>query len=291
MPDKTLLLIDAMAFAYRAFHAIPELSTRSGQPTNAVFGFIKMQKQLVERWAPTHLAVVFDGGLPEARMTALPEYKAHRPPMPDGLVSQLSLLDEYLDAARIASLRLDGEEADDLMATLAGRARQGGATVLLASSDKDLFQLVGDGVVVVSPVKAGETMGPAEVELKTGVPPSLIPEWLALIGDDVDNIPGVPGVGAKTAAKLLREFGTLDQLWARLGEIKQPRLREELERHQAAVTRNLAVVRLRMELPVPLDWTALERRGPEVDRLIGLYDRLELRSMAAELRDAASRLF
>lgn len=291
MSESTLLLIDALAFAYRAFHAIPGLGTAAGQPTNAVYGFIKMQQQLVERWKPSHQAVVFDGGLPAARLDAHPEYKAQRPPMPEGLVSQLPLLEDYLAAARVDSLRVDGEEADDVMATLVVEARAGGARVLIASSDKDLFQLVGDGVVVVSPVKAGETMGPAEVEAKTGVPPSLIREWLALVGDSADNIPGVPGVGPKTAAKLLREFGSLEQIWRQLDTIKQPRLRAELESHQGTVLKNLELVSLRTALPLNRSWSQLVRGEPDRERLIALYDRLEFRSMAAALRDAAGRLF
>jgi DNA polymerase-1 len=219
MTAKTLLLMDGAALAYRAFYAIQNLSTRAGQPTNAVFGFVRMANQLASQWRPTHRAVVFDAGLPAARMALLPSYKQQREKMPDPLRSQFPLIEEYLRRAGIPALRVAGQEADDTMASLATLAAAEEADTLLATSDKDLFQLVTDRVVIVAPTAAGGRMGPAEVCAKMGVPPALVVELLALTGDTVDNIPGVPGVGPKTAAKLLTEFGSLAGLWARLAEV------------------------------------------------------------------------
>ena len=208
--------MDGTAIAYRAFFAIRQLSTRAGRPTNAVYGFIRMVRQLEAAWRPSHWAVVFDGGLPAARMQLLPAYKAQREKMPDELRQQFAPIEEYLRRSAVATVRLEAQEADDAMASLTARARADGAEVLLATSDKDLLQLVADGVAVVSPVAGGARMGPAEVEAKLGVAPGRVVEWLALTRDTADNIPGVPGVGPKTAARLLHDFGSLAGVWARL---------------------------------------------------------------------------
>lgn len=289
MPQDTLLLVDGTGVAYRAFYAIRSLSTRSGRPTNAVFGFIKMLQQLGELWKPTHRAVVFDGGLPKERMEKLPTYKAQREPMPDALRGQFEAIEEYLRRSEVPSLRLEGEEADDVIATLAARAAERGMEVVVASSDKDLYQLVGERVAMVAPSKAGARMGPAEVAEKTGVPPERIVDWLALTGDSVDNIPGVPGVGAKTAAKLLSEFGSLDGLWARLGEVGSERIRQALEASRETVARNLELVRLRRDLPLGADWDAMRVRPPDAGRLLPFYEEMEFGSMARAMRDEAAQ--
>lgn len=290
MSSETLLLIDGTGVVYRAFYAIQHLSTRSGRPTNAVFGFIKMLRQLEQVWKPTHWAVVFDGGLPEERLARLPAYKAQRPPMPAPLREQFAPIEDYLRRSEVPSIRIDRQEADDVLATLAGAARAPrGAGVLIASSDKDLYQLVDERIGMVSPAKTGERMGPAEVLAKTGVPPARIVEWLALTGDSVDNIPGVPGVGVKTAAELLARFASLDDLWRNLDGIERPKLREALKAHREDVVRNLELVRLRRDLDVPVDWDAARVRPADPARLRPFFREMEFTSLEKALPAEDSR--
>lgn len=277
--------------AYRAFFAIAHLSTKAGTPTNAIYGFIKMLRQLEQAWKPTHWCVVFDGGLPKERMAILESYKAHREEMPGDLRSQLEPINEYLKSADVASVRLDDEEADDILATHAIRARSDGSEVLIATGDKDLFQLVGDGISIVSLTKGGERMGPAEVAAKTGVPPERIVEWLAMVGDTADNIPGVPGVGPKTAAKLCAQFPSLDDMWAAIDQVESERIRGNLLANKEAVDRNIQLVRLRADMALVPEWEAWAVREPDPAKLVPYLDRMEFHTMARELRDHASRLF
>jgi DNA polymerase-1 len=288
MTAKTLLLMDGAAMAYRAFYAIQNLSTSAGQPTNALFGFIRMANQLAAQWHPTHRAVVFDAGLPAARMALLPSYKQQRPPMPDPLRSQFPLIEEFLRCAGIPVLRVEGQEADDTMASLAALAAAESAETLLATSDKDLFQLVTDRIAIVAPTAAGGRMGPAEVRGKMGVPPELIVELLALTGDTVDNIPGVPGVGPKTAAKLLTDYGSLAGLWARLESVAGEKTRAALGAHRADVERNVQLIRLRTDLVARVDWEALCVRPVPAEALRNFYQDMELHSLARELDAAAA---
>jgi len=287
MSADTLLLMDGTGMAYRAFFAIRELATRAGRPTNAVFGFVRLVRQLEARWQPTHWAAVFDGGTPAARLQLLPDYKAQRAAMPAALRSQFEPINAFLERARIPAVRLPAEEADDAMASLTVRARAAGADVLLATSDKDLLQLVSAHVTVVPTTASGAKLGPAEVRARTGVLPERIVEWLALTGDAVDNIPGVPGVGPKTAAKLLAQFGSLDGLWARLAELPVEKTRQALAGHRGVVERNLALIRLRTDLPAPLDWAALRRQPPDAPALQALFAELEFHALARELAGGA----
>jgi DNA polymerase I len=272
-----------MAAVYRAFYAIRNLSTRDGRPTNAVFGFIRMLHQLRAQWRPTHWAVVFDGGLPETRTRLLETYKAQRPAMPDALRVQLDAVNAYLGGADVCALRIEGQEADDVMASLAAAA--GEAEVLLASNDKDLYQIVDGRVFMIALAGPAERMGPAEVEAKTGVLPDRIVDWLALVGDASDNIPGVPGVGRKTAAQLLREYGSLDGIWTALERIERTRVREALREARAIVERNCRMIRLDGGMDVFPGWDALAVRDEDPARVGPLLDALELDSLARELRE------
>lgn len=283
-PDKRLLLVDGHGMAYRAFHAIAPLTTKSGRPTNAVYGFIRMLHQLELAWKPTHWAVVFDGGLPKERLEKLPTYKAQRSPMPDELRQQFEPINDFLKQSRIASLRLDGQEADDLMASITREAETRGFTVYLATSDKDMYQLVDDRVCIVPPSKMGEKMGPDEVAAKTGVRPARIVEWLSLIGDTVDNIPGVPGVGPKTAAKLLHQFEDLAALWARVSEVDSERIREALLLHKDEVARNVDLMTLNRALAVPVSLEEMVVSEPALDHLLPFYEEMEFNRLADELR-------
>ncbi len=278
-----MLLIDGHAVAYRAFYAIRQLTTKNGRPTNAVYGFIRMQQQLERQWRPTHMVAVFDGGLPDERMELLASYKAQREAMPDDLDAQFPVIEEYLRLSDIPVLREENEEADDVMAAVTVKARTAGGEVLLATSDKDMFQLVDDRTFIIPPTKSDMRMGAAEVREKTGVDPASIVEWLALIGDTSDNIPGVPGVGAKTAAKLLNAHGSVEAIYANLDDIKQEKLREALKAHREDVLRNMRMMKLRIDIPVVPDWNNWKVGQGDVKGLHAFYQELEFNSLAKEL--------
>lgn len=270
------LLLDGHNLAYRAFFAIPTLNTRDGRPTNALLGFIRILDKLRALWKPDRLAAAFDAGLPEHRLQALPEYKANRPPMPDTLRPQLDWIAEYLTLAGIPVRRQPGEEADDVLASWALRAARAGGEALIATSDKDLMQLVGDRIRIVSPAHPDDLLDREAVFRKTGVPPERIVDWLALTGDTADNIPGVPGVGPKTAAQLLEQFGSLDALGAQLSNIRSERIRRLVHDHWSAVLRNREVVRLNADLAAPCDAPAPAPAGALQD----FFQRMELRSLS-----------
>ena len=284
-----LLIIDGHAYAYRAFHAIRELRSPSGRPTNGIYGFLKMLEKMRASVEPTHQLVVWDGGLSSERMTALPEYKAQRPAMPADLAEQLDEITTWLGAVGIASFCEDGIEADDYIAFACRKALAEGAEVVIASSDKDFMQLVSPGVGLLNPNDKSETIwGAEQVRVKTGVEPGQIVDWLALIGDAVDNIPGVPGVGPKTATDLLNQFGSVAGLYARLAEVKSERIRTVLAASAEAVKRNVALVRLKDDLPFEFELEALVEQASQPGVLRELYARWGFRSLLAELETAQS---
>ena len=279
-----LLLVDGHAYAYRAFHAIRSLHGPNGAPTNALYGFIKMRQKLLGLLRPTHQLVVWDGGLATERRADLPEYKAQRPPTPDDLTLQLPQLEEWLDALGCPQLCRDGTEADDWIGTYARQAAAAGWEVVIASSDKDFLQLVDDRIRIFNPNDKSEKLWTAsDVVAKTGVEPVQVVDWLALVGDSVDNIPGVPGVGPKTAADLLGRFGTVDALYARLPEIRSDSQRAALATAEPAVRRNQRMVRLRCDLADGPELGSLVAGEPDVETLRSMYRRWGFRSLLAEL--------
>jgi DNA polymerase-1 len=268
-----LLIVDGHAYAYRAFHAIRSLRSPSGQPTNAIYGFVKMLEKMRQSVGPTHLIVVWDGGLSAERVAALPEYKAQRPDMPADLRPQLDGIAAYLMASGIAQYREDGVEADDYIACLARHAESAGWNVVIASSDKDFMQLVSNRVGLLNPNdKTGEVWTGKQVTAKTGVNPEQVVGWLALMGDTVDNIDGVPGVGPKTAAELLGQFGSIETLLTRLDEVKSEKLRGVLRDSTTLIRRNMELVRL---AEVPCEF-APEQLG------VKLADHATLRGLLAD---------
>jgi DNA polymerase-1 len=279
----TLLVIDGHAYAYRAFHAIPALNAPGGAPVNAIFGFIKMLGKMRAAVQPASIVVVWDGGLSDKRTLALPLYKANRPPMPDTLGTQIEEIKTYLSAVRVLSLCEDGVEADDTIGSIAVNVAGVSQRVVIASSDKDFMQLVSGSVVLLNPAdKNLSLMGEAEVLKKTGVAPHQIVDWLSLIGDTVDNIPGVPGVGPKTATSLLNQFESIDGIYAGLGGALTERLRKALLEHRDAVYRNRDLIRLEIGLPIPT-LGAMMACQPDVARSAELYSRWGFRSLLAEL--------
>jgi len=275
-----LLIVDGHAYAYRAFHAIRELLGPSGQPTNAIYGFVKMLQKMRAALEPSHLIVVWDGGLDAGRIAAHPEYKSHRPEMPEGLRPQLDELVQYLAGAGIASFRGDGIEADDYIACLARRAAAAGCAVVIASSDKDFMQLVGERVGLVNANDKPPMIWTVDEVLKrTGVKPEQVVDWLSLIGDTVDNIPGVPGIGPKTATKLLSQFGSIASLYTRLLEVEPETVREKLRSAEGRLRRNQTMIRLKDDVRGDSGETACRPRAIEVERLRELYRKWGFKSL------------
>jgi DNA polymerase-1 len=282
-----LLIIDGHAYAYRAFHAIRDLRSPGGQPTNAIYGFVKMLAKMRAAIGPSHLIVVWDGGLSAERTALLPEYKAQRPGMPDDLKPQLDGIVSYLQAAGVASFCREGVEADDYIACLVRRASEAGMAVVIASSDKDFMQLVSARVGLLNPNdKSGTVWTDGQVRAKTGVGPSQIVDWLSLMGDTVDNIPGVAGVGPKTAAELLNQFGSVAALYGRLGEVKSEKLRAAVRDAADAVRRNGELVRLQDDLPCEFSPGALVEKPAEAGRLRDLYQRWGFKGLLAALEES-----
>ncbi|MDE1170285.1 MAG: 5'-3' exonuclease H3TH domain-containing protein [Verrucomicrobium sp.] len=264
-----LLLVDGHYYAYRSFYAIRNLSNSKGEPTNALFGMAKALKKMLADVKPDLAAVVMDGGLPAHRLAEHESYKANRAETPDLLAKQIPLFQDLVPALGLACLTVEGEEADDVLASYAREAAREKIDVVLATNDKDLMQLVGDNLSVYQPTPAGfDLIDAAAVREKWGVPPEKIGEILTLTGDAVDNIPGVPGVGPKTAATWIQAYSTVDGLLAHLHELKSERHRQMLESSRDILARNRKLVMLREDLPLPRpigelqitpDWAAQAR--------------------------------
>ncbi len=255
-----LYLIDGSGYLFRAYHALPPLTRKSdGLPTGAVSGYCNMLWKLLEDMKgpdqPTHLAVIFDAGAVTFRNRIYPQYKANRPEPPEDLIPQFPLVRDATRAFNVACVELADYEADDLIATYARLAREKGARVTIVSSDKDLMQLVEDGAVTLLDTMKNRRLGSAEVMEKFGVPPSKVVEVQALAGDSTDNVPGVRGIGIKTAAELINEYGDLETLLRRAGEIKQPKRRETLIENSENARISLRLVTLDLNVPVkePID--------------------------------------
>ncbi len=279
MIDRRLLLVDGTQLFYRSFFGIKELSTHAGVPSNAVFGFVRGIHQLIKLRFPTHLVVVWDGGIPASRLNLLPEYKAQRPPMPDALRVQYPAIVEFLACAGITLIRLDQEEADDILATLARWAEPEVDEVIVATCDKDLYQMVSEKTVMIGWGKDDKPSGRAEVFEKTGVHPEQIIDWLALTGDNVDNISGVDGVGPKTAAKLLGKHRSVEEIFRNLDSVEPERIRERLRVDRQKVERNLSLVRLNTGLDCSPDWEAFKFRPESPSKMRPFYARMEFHSL------------
>lgn len=284
--SEPIILVDAYAQIYRGYFAMPPLTNAAGQPTGAVFAFARFLLGLDRDHASPLGAVVFDVGKPAHRLALAPAYKAQRPPMPDELKAQTPVIREWLMAAGWPMVAHEGWEADDLLAGLA--AHFADHPIRIVSADKDLCQLVDDRVqLLVAADKKGllVTRGRAEVVAKFAVAPEQIVDYLALIGDASDNIPGVEGIGPKTAAKLIAQFGSLSELLARLAEVKNENLRHRLHAAAAQLAINRQLILLDNHLPDPAmsSIEAVTRRPPDWEAMLGLAERLELHSIAREL--------
>jgi DNA polymerase I len=276
---KTLLyIIDGNSYIYRAFYAVRGLTNSSGLPTNAVFGFANMLLKVIKEKTPDLLAIVFDPKGPTRRHLEFKEYKAHRPPMPRDLVPQIPYIHKLVEAFRIPVFVQDGQEADDVIATLARQAESRGMDVTIVTGDKDILQLVGPHIKVYDTLKE-KVYEPKDVEERFGVPPDRVIEIMGLMGDASDNIPGVPGIGEKTAQALIKEYGTIESLLARSGEITRPKLRQSLSEfsHLARLSRELAL--LRSDVEISVNYEDLKMKPPDNAALLKILKELELTTL------------
>ncbi len=282
-----LYLVDGSAYIFRAYHALPPLTRKTdGLPIGAVSGFCNMLSKLVDDVRDDgevdYFAVIFDAARKTFRNDIYPEYKAHRPPPPEDLRPQFPLVKRASEAFNLATIEMPGFEADDIIATYARQAREAGMQVTIVSSDKDLMQLVGGGVVMHDPMKQ-RRIGPDQVQEKFGVGPERVIDVQALCGDATDNVPGVPGIGVKTAALLINEYGDLDGVLDRAGEIKQPKRRQSLIEHAELARVSRQLVTLKDDVPVELTLEQLGLREPETEVLLGFMAEMGLERLAGRI--------
>jgi len=292
-PVPTLTLIDGSGFIFRAYHAIPPLTSSKGVPTNAVLGFANMLLKALREHAPTHVAMVLDVSRRSFRTELDPAYKAHRPVPPEDLVPQFPLVRDVTRALSVPILEQEGFEADDIIATLATHARSHGWEVVIVTGDKDFGQLVDDRIRLYDPMAEargqGGWSGPAEVEQKMGIPPSQVIEYQSLLGDKVDNVPGIPGVGEVTAAALIRHFGSVEAMLARADEIPQAvkrggeKLKEKVLANAERLRLNRKLVTLDAHMALPWDPDQLVRRPIDAEKAKALFTELEFTRLLREL--------
>ncbi|MDX8404368.1 MAG: DNA polymerase I [Mariprofundaceae bacterium] len=276
-----LVLIDGPNYVFRAFHAVRHLSNSKGEPTNAIFGYVQMLKSILGRLAPTHIAVAFDPKGGTFRNEMYSEYKAHRPPMPEELSAQWPKVLEVTKAFNLPLICIENYEADDVIATLAIEAEKEGWDVTIVSTDKDLMQLVNSRIHMLDTMKDIE-YDPAAVKEKWGVEPTRIHDLLALAGDSADNIPGVPGIGPKTAVQLLEAYGDLEGVLARAGEVKQNKRRENLIEFADDARLSYRLVELDHKTPVGCSVNELEAKAPNREELARLFGELEFKRLVEE---------
>ena len=282
--DGTLYIVDALNYLYRAFHALPPLSNSRGVPTGAVYGLCQMLLRIEREWQPTHLCVIYDAPGPTFRDEIFAAYKANRPPMPADLVAQVGLSHHVVEAFGLPVLSLPGVEADDTIASLARQAVAAGLRVVICSSDKDLMQLCSDRIQLLDTMK-NKLLGPAEVQEKFGVPPDRLGDLLALMGDSVDNVPGVAGIGPKTAADLISQYGSLDGVLEHAAEIKGKK-GQAIVSSRDAIEISRKLVRLREDVALGREMQDLRRAEPDRARLAELFGNLEFTRLLAQIDGA-----
>ena len=286
---KRLFLIDGNAIAYRSYYAFIQrpLITAKGQPTSAVYGFVTFLNRILTQESPDYIAVVFDTGAPTFRHKAYKEYKATRQRMPEDLVSQLEIIKDVVRAYRIPVLEMDGFEADDVIGTLARHAEREGALAFLVSADKDFMQLVSSKVKMYKPGRQGtdvDIVDISAVKEKFGVPPEKVIEVLGLIGDSSDNVPGVPGVGEKTAIPLIQQFGSIDNLYKNISKIEQKGLRQKLETNKDLAFLSRELVTIDTNVPLKVHFDTLKAEEKDTGKLTELFRELEFRALLQGLQ-------
>src|SRR5215510_2303442 len=291
-PIRNLYLVDGSGYLFRAYHALPPMTRPDGVPINAVYGFCRMLvADLLDKPEVDHVAMILDASGTTFRNQIYDKYKANRPPPPEDLIPQFPLIREAAKAFNVTVCELGGYEADDLIATYARMAVEAGATCTIVSSDKDLMQLVRPGVEMYDPIKKVK-LGPEAVMEKFGVMPDKVIDVQALAGDSTDNVPGVPGIGVKTAAQLINEYGNLETLLERAGEIKQPKRREALQANAELARISKKLVTLRDDVPAPADPDTFDKRKPDPNVLLPWLEQQGFKSLltryAGELGQATS---
>ncbi len=277
---KTLLLIDGNAIMHRAYHALPPFKTKSGQPTNALFGFLSMLYKATIDFHPQYLVVCFDTPTPTFRKKLFVQYQAHRPKIEDGLKTQFALVKEALDAAGVIHLEKPGFEADDLIGTISHHFDKNGIKVLILSGDRDIIQLVGNNVYVITPqigFAKTKIYNEEEVEKKFGVTASQIPDYKALAGDQSDNYKGAKGIGPKTAAKLISQFKSVENLFKRLSHV-EPKLRVVLKQNKTDIlmSKELATILTNVDVDFKIEKTAFSQFNEALKEILAKY---EIRSL------------
>ncbi|MDH5428230.1 MAG: DNA polymerase I [Nitrospirota bacterium] len=288
LPIHHVVLVDASGFIFRAFHAIQILTRPDGTPVNAVYGFITMLMKLLDDMQPDHIAIIFDSARKTFRNDIDPAYKANRTETPEELVPQFALVREATEAFSLDCIELNGFEADDLIATYTREAVNEGAEVTIVSSDKDLMQLVSERVTMFDSFK-NKRIGPEQVHEKFGVGPEQVVDVQSLAGDSSDNVPGIPGIGIKTAAQLIQEFGDLDTLLARASEIKQNKRRENLIEHADKARLSRELVRLRNDVPLAIPLSQLGRRQPDLVHLERFLTEQGFKTILARIQSRAPK--
>ncbi len=288
MVGRSLHLIDGSSYLFRAYHALPPLTNSKGVPTGAVYGFTKMLLKIIRDERPEAMVVVFDSAGPTERHTQFADYKANRAQMPDDLSRQLPYIHRVVEAMRIPLLMQQGQEADDLIGSLARQAAAQDCQVTIATSDKDMLQLVGPEIRIYDWMKE-KVYNEAEVQERFGVSPGQVVEMMGLMGDPIDNIPGVHGIGEKTARSLIQQFGSIEEMVSRLHEVKSAKVREILRRQieQARLSRDLA--RIMTDLPVRLDLGQAALQAPDYPALQALFRELEFTELQRAFTPATSR--
>ncbi len=278
-----LFLIDANALCYRSYYAIKGLSTKKGQATNAVYGFINTLKKILREYKPEYMAVCFDVGKKTLRQEKFAEYKIQRPPMPMDLVSQIPVIKEVLRAYNLPVLEYEGYEADDIIATVAKKMERKNIEVVVVSDDKDMYQLL-NGKIRIFSIRKEKIVGEEEVKADLGIAPNRIVDFIALAGDSVDNIPGVHGIGDVTARSLINEYGTLEQIFKKISSVKPEKVRDKLseQKDMAFLSKELAVLHSDIDVDVGLEKMAVG--DPDKKKLFQLFQELEFRKFAEELR-------
>lgn len=282
IPENPLILVDGSSYLYRAYHAFPPLTNSAGEPTGAMYGVLNMLRSLIMQYQPSHAAVVFDAKGKTFRDELFEHYKSHRPPMPDDLRAQIEPLHKMVKAMGLPLMAVSGVEADDVIGTLAREAEKMGRPVLISTGDKDMAQLVTPGITLINTM-TNTILGPEGVVAKYGVPPELIIDFLALMGDSSDNIPGVPGVGEKTAQALLQGLGGLDTLYSEQDKIagltfrgaKTMAAKLEQNKEVAYLSYQLATIKTDVELELTCD--QLEVQQPAAEELLGLFKQYEFK--------------
>ena len=284
MAKQRLYLIDATAFCYRAFYALPALATSFGQQTGAVYGFINILNKILKSQKPDYLAVCFDVSRETFRQKKFTDYKIHRPPMPDMLSSQIPLIKQVISAYRIVLLEKEGFEADDIIATLAKKALSNGLATTIVSSDKDILQLVDDDISVLSPHKEENLIyDRVMVKKRFGVEPKKINDIIALMGDSADNIPGVAGIGEKTATKLIANFGSVEQLLNNIEQIQQPKIKEAIQNSIEQIKLSKELATLDENVDIEFDLEGLKIGQPDSKELFAIFKRLEFKKLLKDL--------